>query len=275
MSDHRCYFTKATLCCTNSLNISAQQYAIAALGSNPQVIEICRPHDSQWLVFGADKDQESDFYEHEEAILRGEHREWLFNDLLFYKGMLYGLTRELRLVTFELWDSSKPLAYRVLNMLPLHIPHIPYEDADEIASYLVESCGELLMVFRLRLYTDNGYEDEFRTIQLLVFKLDQSNDLLQWVQVQSLGDQMLFLGTNYCLSVSATGTPGFKGNCIYFTDDGWPYFWAGNNSQASCLDNGIFYLDDGRIETFYDPDDSCQIKSQPIWVTPNNIFSID
>ncbi|PIA63441.1 hypothetical protein AQUCO_00201052v1 [Aquilegia coerulea] len=199
-----------------------------------------------------------------------EEDRWLFHDLLFYKGMLYGLTRANILVSFEFVDSSKPLGYRALNMLPMNT-HTPEEDT-VYTNYLVESFGELLMVYRCRNIINDGIRVTHSTKKLLVFKLDQSSDLLKWVQVQSLGDQMLFLGQNSSVSVSATGIPGFKGSCIYFTDDNWLYFWLGYGSQPSCSDNGVFYLNDGRIESIFTPDDSHPMKSLPVSVTPRTIF---
>ncbi|XP_058217554.1 F-box protein At2g26160 [Rhododendron vialii] len=41
----------------------------------------------------------------------------------------------------------------------------------------------------------------------------------EWVEINSLGDDALFLGDNYSLSVTASNFPGCQANCVYYTDD--------------------------------------------------------
>ncbi|KAL5723471.1 hypothetical protein ACHQM5_006869 [Ranunculus cassubicifolius] len=179
--------------------------------------------------------------------------------------MLYGLTQSNQLMTFEFIDPTIPPVCNLLDVLPMDRPHNAC-----IPSYLVESNGELLMVYRC-LYSSikvNNHNHtkfyKFVTTKFVVFRLDQSSGPLKWIEVESLGDEMLFLGKNTSLSVSAKGLPGFKGNCIYFTEDVWNYFWAGWSYRHQFTDNGIFYLEDGRIETFFSGDFKCEL----FWVTP-------
>ncbi|PIA63481.1 hypothetical protein AQUCO_00201078v1 [Aquilegia coerulea] len=192
--------------------------------------------------------------------------------------MLFGLTFSDKLLSFDFSDLSKPLPCVVFNLdtVTLNVP----DDELLCKGYLVESCGELLMVYRITNYIDiDDWICTFSTIKFLVYRLesiDQSNDLLQWVQLESLGDRILFLGRNASLSISATGIPGVKGNCIYFTADRWDYFYSceGINSKACCSDNGIFYMDDGRIEPFFIDNDSQSIKCQPFWIMPHSIHNV-
>ncbi|PIA25255.1 hypothetical protein AQUCO_12000002v1 [Aquilegia coerulea] len=282
--DYPSYLRKAVIC---SQTPNKELY-ILALGSNARVIETCKPHDTEWSVFGADMEEDEDEYEDEEEIMNrylrqqnntipdeviqdDEENKWLFLDLLLYKGMLYGLTVATTLVCFELHDSSNPLGCKELNMLPkgrVIKRRIIYGD------YLVESGEELLMVHRIRSFVNNGDGAKYTTIKFSVYRLHQTNDLFEWVEVQSLGNQMLFLGRNTSISVSTDDIPGLKGNCIYFIDDMWPYFAFGIDSVPSLLDNGVFYLDDGHIEKFYTPSDSDLIKSQPFWITPSAIQDV-
>ncbi|PIA59789.1 hypothetical protein AQUCO_00400585v1 [Aquilegia coerulea] len=76
--------------------------------------------------------------------------------------------------------------------------------------YLVESSGDLLKVLRIQ-------NSETRTMKFKVFKLDFS--AFRWMELQSLGKYAFFLGSNQSFSLCTSDFPGYRGNCIYFTDD--------------------------------------------------------
>ena len=62
------------------------------------------------------------------------------------------------------------------------------------------------------------------TIGFTIVKLEwstevRSKDEYKWVNVDSLGDQALFVGDNSSMSLFASSFNGCKANCIYFTDD--------------------------------------------------------
>ncbi|KAK3015184.1 hypothetical protein RJ639_005330 [Escallonia herrerae] len=97
--------------------------------------------------------------------------------------------------------------------------------------FLVESCRELFMVdmyLSVGPEDDLGYNENFefyeefdcymseRTVKFKVFKFDKSGQ--KWVEVESLGDRMLFLGDNCTFSASSSDFPACRGNCIFFTD---------------------------------------------------------
>ncbi|KAF9605392.1 hypothetical protein IFM89_016969 [Coptis chinensis] len=214
------------------------KYVVAARGSCSKVIEVCRPHDAEWCSFGIDKEKDKHIY-FKDWIVRDpdeEEDEVHFQDLLFHKGRLYGLTKQNKLFCFEL-SESEPFCPKVLDILPME---------------------------------RNERPAKFATKLFLVYKLQDLNGILQWVQVESLGDQMLFWGRNSGMSISANSVSGFEGNSIYFNEDFWSYFWFGYGPNLdSCTDNGVFYLDDGGIESFFTSDDFLPLKYQPIWVTPN------
>ncbi|PIA63464.1 hypothetical protein AQUCO_00201067v1 [Aquilegia coerulea] len=155
---------------------------------------MCRSQDPEWAIFGVDKEECVDYEgghgevmylnsddEEEEDISAAvpvmKDNEWQFSDILFYKGMLHGLTQANGLVRFDLTnDLKQPLAHTVLNVQPMCRPTAASYRV--IYSYLVESCGELLMVYRY----GNSFTEKF-----LVYKLDQSSEPFQWVQLHSLG----------------------------------------------------------------------------------------
>ncbi|KAF5205391.1 hypothetical protein FRX31_005034 [Thalictrum thalictroides] len=290
LNNIRFYFKKAIILSTfDTSNVVPQRVVVSGLSAELDVIEMCTSQDPEWAIFGVDKEERIDFEGREEIIYLDsssdddddeeeedtrpaepivKEDEWLFSDILFYKGMLYGLTQANGLVRFEFTnDLKQPLALTVLNVHPMSRP----TDAGfkGIYSYLVESRGELLMVYRYGNPLCRDSKGLHITEKFLVYKLDQSSDPLQWVQLQSLGDQMLFLGRSSSMSFSAASIPGFKGNCIYFTDDAWPYFFHGVGSRYCNSDNGIFYLDDGHIESFFKTDDSYSFNLSPVWVAPN------
>ncbi|KAF5191192.1 hypothetical protein FRX31_019226 [Thalictrum thalictroides] len=231
--DFRYYFTKAIL---SSSMPDSSQLVLAALCSAPHIVEMCRPHNAEWSVTNAVKEEDKGF------IIPGRR---------------------------------EPLAHIELNMLPMNRSR---DAIGQNTGYLVESRGELLMV--LRCYyssvSDDGRTNKNVTTKFVVYKLDQSSVPFQWVQIRSLGDQMLYLGKNASISISAKGNPRIKGNCIYFSDDLWYTFWYGVDPRHLYSDNGVFYLEDGRIDQFFFPTDYDirSFRSHPIWITPSNILGV-
>ncbi|KAF9626048.1 hypothetical protein IFM89_030716 [Coptis chinensis] len=81
------------------------QFVVAALCNRVSIIEMCRPHDPEWSVFGTDKKEDEEYVpweylsdEEDQVIVQyvtvkelGDDE--LFSDILFYKRMLYGSTR--------------------------------------------------------------------------------------------------------------------------------------------------------------------------------------
>ena len=91
----------------------------------------------------------------------------------------------------------------------------------------------------------------------------------KWERVMSLGDQMLFLGENASLALSATDFPGCKGNCIYHTHN---YSESNYDGVPGNNDLGVYNLEDGSIEPLpcYPRNSISQLRwPPPIGVTPN------
>ncbi|KAF6147922.1 hypothetical protein GIB67_014502 [Kingdonia uniflora] len=96
-----------------------------------------------------------------------------------------------------------------------------------------------------------------------VFRLDtserNSEDEGQWVEVNSLGDHALFLGSNYSMSFSTNDFPECKANHAYLNEN----YLA---EDGIYYDVAVFNLDDGSME-------NCCASvigsaSQAVWVTP-------
>ncbi|KAK7824440.1 putative f-box protein [Quercus suber] len=105
------------------------------------------------------------------------------------------------------------------------------EPEDCIQKYLVESSGDLFK---------NEYD---------------------WVNVDSLGDQALFVGDNSSMSLSASSFNGCKANCIYFTDDNDYYL---NSLNGGGYDMGVFSMEDETIKQHYEGK-SLSSFAPPVW----------
>ncbi|KAK9289120.1 hypothetical protein L1049_017593 [Liquidambar formosana] len=98
-----------------------------------------------------------------------------------------------------------------------------------------------------------------------VFKLDRSWP--RWIQVESLGDRILFVSFQASMCVSATSLsladPTIRGNCIIFA-----YDYICRVSPSSGCDVGVFYLADESFRRL--PTSNCAPSVfHPIWFTPN------
>lgn len=147
--------------------------------------------------------------------------------------------------------------------------------------YLVESTkGELLHVRRF-LKRRNETEERFCrfddkdiwclwTESFKVYKLlfnERHDSIVQQVEVKSLGDEALFVGDNYSVSVLASNFPGCQPNSIYYTDDLIEYREVRLPDDGPS-DMGIFNLDDETITQHY-PLHSWQKNFPPaLWIVP-------
>ncbi|XP_043687854.1 F-box protein At2g26160-like [Telopea speciosissima] len=193
-------------------------------------LAFCRPGDEKWTALGKS-----------------------FRDIIFYDGRLYAITEQCDLKFVELGPHPKVTSCNIARpaeedlCLPTNMGK---------SFNLVECLGELLMVMKCYL------RDSLSTVLLKIFKLDPKGQ--KWTKVKELGDQMLFIGTSTALSVSARDYPGFRGNCIYFTEaDNLPVLEAIVGGRTVV---GLFHLEDNSIEHFFSKPISP--VSPPIWFAP-------
>lgn len=147
--------------------------------------------------------------------------------------------------------------------------------------YLVESTkGELLHVRRFlkrRNETEDGFfrfDDKdiwfLWTESFKVYKLlfnERHDSIVQQVEVKSLGDEALFVGDNYSVSVLTSNFPGCQPNSIYYADDLIEYREVRLPDDGPS-DMGIFNLDDETITQHY-PLHSWQKNFPPaLWIVP-------
>jgi hypothetical protein len=77
---------------------------------------------------------------------------------------------------------------------------------------------------------------------------------------------VLFLGLNSSLTFSSRDFPLYKGNSIYFTDVNYNFNLEGTTRG---FDEGVFSLDEGKIEPLPLTTNYTDVWPAPIWVTPN------
>ncbi|XP_062177489.1 F-box protein SKIP23-like isoform X2 [Alnus glutinosa] len=150
--------------------------------------------------------------------------------------------------------------------------------------FLVESNGELLLVdmYLSEGYVDVGdgfdidvYEvfDEYvgeRTVRFKVFRLDIEGK--RWVEVDSLRDQVLFLGDDCAFSASMAElslSGCIKGNCVLFPDNFFYMRGEGGSSVSDGVFKGpdicVFDLDNDSIALLGD----CPEYSRLFWPPPD------
>ncbi|KAJ4974603.1 hypothetical protein NE237_007777 [Protea cynaroides] len=213
-----------------------------------------------------------------------------FVDVLFYRNHLYNIVRKKRC------NRCRILVFRMDVDIDGGGPFLKLVDSIQIPEsqhllrwrpYMVESCGDLLLVARESAVKPAPYFNPFegKAIGFRVFKFCRGNSddnrSSTWVEIKNLGDRMLFLGVNSSLSLSSHDFPGCRGNSIYFTSQecrtNHLYGTQGGGYDMNIYDMGVFNLEDKRIEPF--PLQGCtssrgphllqKFCAPPIWLFPN------
>ncbi|CAJ2647846.1 unnamed protein product [Trifolium pratense] len=190
-----------------------------------------------------------------------------FIDVTFYKGLVYAVNRRKTIVSFDLCYSSDPKGnnMKTPNVLLQGGNHETYSPL----TYLVKSLeGELWMVRRFVTIDDQG--NNKGTHSLHVFKLefdDKGEKLLGLTKLDSLGDNILFVGDNDPVSVSASYFSKYlQKDSIYYSDN---YF----DDEPVCypqgpFDLGIYNVKDERFGIHCPYKAYFKGKAPPIWVVP-------
>ncbi|KAM7267731.1 hypothetical protein ACFE04_009897 [Oxalis oulophora] len=135
----------------------------------------------------------------------------LHYDVVYYKSQFYlvgeGCVFACINIDGDQAPSTKPIASNPKHLIV------------DTMKYMVESNGELLVVFRY-------FQEEipYTTTSFVVLRLVKTNESsgqreYEFEEVKTLGDRALFLGHNASFSLSTTHLNGYRGDCIYFTDD--------------------------------------------------------
>jgi len=156
-----------------------------------------------------------------------------FTNAIGFQGKFYALSVQGSLVVIEAVDSVA----KVTDLSGTRI--VPSVSSNHFREYLVESEGEILLVFILsrksRVHGVDGVE---------VYQLNTGR--LSWFKVESVGERAVFVGSNCSVSVLASEV-GCRRNCIYFRHpvaDEWTVydmesgsvFWGKSNKIICNLD---------------------------------------
>ncbi|XP_034686608.1 F-box protein SKIP23-like [Vitis riparia] len=214
--------------------------------------------------------------------LDGAHQP--YHDIIYFDNVICALSDT---GSVEVWDFSGSFPTKIMDMtpsFPLKTANFGRSFKDLYSShfYLVESCGELLFVVRFigefvdgdgkpvqeaDLLSDEDTQPKicpYKTLLFHVYRLDLHEK--KWVEMESLGDQVVFLGGNHSMSLRVGDCPGCVKDSIYFTDSYWErvdedYSYGGH-------DMGYYNLRDRSVKPFYDTH-RCKMKPIPFWLVPN------
>ena len=214
--------------------------------------------------------------------LDGAHQP--YHDIICYDNVVCALSD---IGSVEVWDFSRSFPTKVMDMtpsFPLKTANFGRSFRDLYSShfYLVESCGELLFVVRFigefvdgdgkpvreaDLLDDEDIQPKicpYKTLLFHVYRLDRHQK--KWEEMESLGDQVVFLGGNHSMSLRVGDCPGCVKDSIYFTDSYWErvdedYSYGGH-------DMGYYNLRERIVKPFHDTQ-CCKMKPTPFWIIPN------
>ncbi|KAJ0251065.1 F-box protein [Hirschfeldia incana] len=172
------------------------------------------------LVFGVNSKKEIWWCNNEESNNNNNNNVWTrvsdedaeyFSDIIVHKGQVYVMD-----VNGAIWwfSLSELKIYQYGPSTP--VDYYEYDDCKD--KRLVEFCGELCIIHRyckkFRVHEDDDVE---KTTGLKVYKMDM--ELVEWVEVKSLGGNAFVMETNSCFSVLARDYYGCLENAIYFTEE--------------------------------------------------------
>ncbi|XP_021298512.1 uncharacterized protein LOC110427350 [Herrania umbratica] len=190
-----------------------------------------------------------------------------FTDIIFYKNLVYAIGNLGLLVSFDvndnLDDNLKSPEVKILMSTSQRL-----EDYIDRA-YLVESSKGDLFSIKKKVYFED-YDDicAYFTKSFKVFKLvldDQSGKFLEEKEVKNIEGDIVFVGDNHTLAVSALDFPEGQPNSIYFTDD---FFIATAYWPLGPRDNGYFSMKDGKVRKYYKWKPQHKYLPPYIWIQP-------
>lgn len=156
---------------------------------------------------------------------RGKHWTYikgvLYSDAIYHQGRFYVLDNYSGVLYLDVRDYSKPKGKLVVNRTARKHPFKAY--------IMVLSTGKDWLLVE-RFLKKKGRPAQWVTSSFNIFKFGflggsgsssggNQQFAKDWVEINSLGDDALFLGDNYSLSVTASNFPGCQANCVHDTDD--------------------------------------------------------
>jgi hypothetical protein len=161
--------------------------AAAVTGSAPTLVLFC---DEDRTMHTADPDTGS-------FTVYGDEYPYKRLGLL---GMIY-IGNDVGNKIFDLMASFNVHPSEMLPVYPFDDFGLPLETRHTDRCFLVESAGEMLMIFKLQQ-------------RMEIFKIDNGRSAPE--PVKSVGNRAIFLGYRQCLSVNADKFQSVEANCIYY-----------------------------------------------------------
>lgn len=187
-----------------------------------------------------------------------------YDDVIVFDGRFFGVDNNGRTVVVDFEE------------LKLELVASPVYGGDK--KFLIESCGEMLMVDMYlsmeEVDGDPGFGEEVfehhavfmneRTVKFKVFKFLEREK--SWVEVKDLGGKMLFLGDDCNFTASASDLlPSCGGSCVFFTGN---VFNEDNVDAMQDRDLGVFDFRSGKIELVHKlPEYAKLFWPPPPWIT--------
>ncbi|KAF3336669.1 F-box protein SKIP23-like protein [Carex littledalei] len=190
------YIHKAIL--STNPAISEQDCIIMAIVGTKRKLSYCRIGDKRW------------------TNVEGSLQK--LSDVIYYEGKFYATTDDDGLISCNIMDPNSTETVSILTLVHSRT----FTSVDK--RYLVMASGCLLLVSRA-----DKYRFEVHSLRKLKRSRVQSpsrslqipNEVeiwYEWIEIDSIGDQLLFVGNNGSFALPVQGHGG-RANCIYFRED--------------------------------------------------------
>ncbi|EOY25615.1 Cyclin F-box [Theobroma cacao] len=211
------------------------------------------------------------------AFYKSERKSWIyldkgltaFTDVIFYKNLAYAIGTRSLIVSFDVNDGfDDNLESPKVKIL---MPACRKVEDNIDSAYLVESSTGDLFSIKKEIDVEDYHPCAHFTKNFKVFKLvldDQSGRLLE-KEVKNMNGDVVFVGDNHTLAVSALDFPEGQPNSIYFTDD---YYIATEYWPLGPRDIGFFNMKDGKVGKYYRFKPWHKYLPPYIWVQPPTEF---
>lgn len=186
------------------------------------------------------------------ALCRSEDKKWTYCqkddleipniqlDIMSYEGKFYVLSG--RGVIWVGKGASLPKMTRLAPSPPRHHDFDP--------CWLVRmTSSEFVVLNKSKKWKTISHNSEellhYKTNYFNIFKFNKKE--LKWTRITSIGNDAFFIGMNSLFSISLQNLhTGWRGNCIYFTDD---YIDGQQEGIIGGYDNDIYKLENKRVES--------------------------
>ncbi|XP_065023295.1 F-box protein At3g56470-like [Musa acuminata AAA Group] len=191
-----------------------------------------------------------------------------YKDIVHHDGKFYCATHEGAVIAFDLSGVSPSVTMvaqssALASIIPVRTYHI----------YLVwSSTGELFLVLKLAIHLVLP-DDLQKSKDVIVLRLQYSEDQPSWDVVKDLGNMSLLVGNSNSISISTKDLRGMRGNCIYLTE----FFSTASSEWMLIVRKArVFDLKKGRWQWLHSSTINLPhtritpvFFQQPFWFTPS------